>query len=791
MRQPVLVVDFDQRSLAAARKRLEDAGFACRCAGSAPELDAQLQAGTPPVVVLDPMLPGKDGFKLCRELKRKQNGAPVVIIFSRIFKGQRYRAMARDAGADLFLERPRDDHRLVEEIRQRLEAHQEDPSLLDPRTAARVPGSSTDADPALADITDDEIDGALQRALGFALPDDAASSPDPAPATPTADAVAEVAAAAESIPPATGPVEQAEGRVDAADLWASLDRLELEVAEELAPTRPQLTASVMSTPSKPAVAPPGPARTLDSPMAFGPAEELESAAPPTVTPELVDLPSTGVPDGPIADSQAIESVVDSVIAFAPTAETGPVAPGDDDANEAPPAEVDGFEAVGQAPEPTGATSAEPGAVDAAADDAPPPSVPEPLRGMDAGTAELLSTLEELESSLPPDYEAGMTGESAWTGTGSLGGLSGTAGEPERAPLPSREEEPSLEDLLDQLAADGPDRPAPAAAEAPDTEEPARAAGASPTGAMMEDPPSRLASGVMLLSFAIGIVLTGAVGGFFLSRRPAPPVQRALMPITRTHTGDGRVPMMKSPAEAPPRTQAMRRVPESVEEPPPVARPVAPPPTPRPREAAAVGPVAPEKKIELARARPAPPRPPQPAVARAETPKPAAPPVATSPPPPLPQAPRRDPVPAAKTADARQPPPQPRPAASTTPPGDRPQPSARLETPPEPPAAPDPLEPPAPLVRLGDLDYPLRLLEAPKPELTPEAREAEVQGRVFLSVLVDPNGNVKDARIMIEPGYGLGRAAAEAVKHWRYSPPRNKGRRARVWKTEVVEFQLPQ
>ncbi|MDQ7087305.1 MAG: response regulator [Acidobacteriota bacterium] len=526
------------------------------------------QAGTPPVVVLDPMLPGKDGFKLCRELKRKQNGAPVVIIFSRIFKGQRYRAMARDAGADLFLERPRDDHRLVEEIRQRLEAHQEDPSLLDPRTAARVPGSSTDADPALADITDDEIDGALQRALGFALPDDAASSPDPAPATPTADAVAEVAAAAESIPPATGPVEQAEGRVDAADLWASLDRLELEVAEELAPTRPQLTASVMSTPSKPAVAPPGPARTLDSPMAFGPAEELESAAPPTVTPELVDLPSTGVPDGPIADSQAIESVVDSVIAFAPTAETGPVAPGDDDANEAPPAEVDGFEAVGQAPEPTGATSAEPGAVDAAADDAPPPSVPEPLRGMDAGTAELLSTLEELESSLPPDYEAGMTGESAWTGTGSLGGLSGTAGEPERAPLPSREEEPSLEDLLDQLAADGPDRPAPAAAEAPDTEEPARAAGASPTGAMMEDPPSRLASGVMLLSFAIGIVLTGAVGGFFLSRRPAPPVQRALMPITRTHTGDGRVPMMKSPAEAPPRTQAMRRVPESVEEPPP-------------------------------------------------------------------------------------------------------------------------------------------------------------------------------------------------------------------------------
>jgi len=90
--------------------------------------------------------------------------------------------------------------------------------------------------------------------------------------------------------------------------------------------------------------------------------------------------------------------VDSVIAFVPAVETGPASSCDDAAAVVePPAEVDGFAVVGEAPEPTGAIAEEPSATNAATD-TPQQVVPEPLRGMDAGTAELLSTLEELENS---------------------------------------------------------------------------------------------------------------------------------------------------------------------------------------------------------------------------------------------------------------------------------------------------------------------------------------------------------------------------------------------------------
>jgi TonB family protein len=95
--------------------------------------------------------------------------------------------------------------------------------------------------------------------------------------------------------------------------------------------------------------------------------------------------------------------------------------------------------------------------------------------------------------------------------------------------------------------------------------------------------------------------------------------------------------------------------------------------------------------------------------------------------------------------------------------------------------------PARLVRIADLDEPLRLLESSHPETPAQATQAGVRGRVFLSVLVGDDGQVKDAKIMIEPGYGMGEMAKKAVQSWRYSKPKSRGESARVWKTEVIEF----
>jgi TonB family protein len=107
------------------------------------------------------------------------------------------------------------------------------------------------------------------------------------------------------------------------------------------------------------------------------------------------------------------------------------------------------------------------------------------------------------------------------------------------------------------------------------------------------------------------------------------------------------------------------------------------------------------------------------------------------------------------------------------------------------------EPPAsqaseasPIVRANELDAPLRATLRPVPSTTVEAVAARASGRAFLNVLVGGDGSVEDVRLMIDPGHGLGEAARRAARSWRYTAPLRDGQPVRVWKTEVVEFELP-
>lgn len=115
----ILVIDFEPSRLRGTRELLEGAGYSCETVGSTTELSGALSAGLPPIVLIEPMLPGQDGFALCRAMKRGEFGAvPHVILGARIFRGQRYKAMAKDAGADIFLQRPDHDALLIKVLAQ-------------------------------------------------------------------------------------------------------------------------------------------------------------------------------------------------------------------------------------------------------------------------------------------------------------------------------------------------------------------------------------------------------------------------------------------------------------------------------------------------------------------------------------------------------------------------------------------------------------------------------------------------------------------------------------------------
>jgi len=96
----------------------------------------------------------------------------------------------------------------------------------------------------------------------------------------------------------------------------------------------------------------------------------------------------------------------------------------------------------------------------------------------------------------------------------------------------------------------------------------------------------------------------------------------------------------------------------------------------------------------------------------------------------------------------------------------------------------------PIVRTSELDGPIQAIQKTVPTPTRAAVEAKLGGRAFLNVLVSGDGSVQEVRLMIDPGLGLGEAARSAVESWRYSRPTREGKPVRVWKTEVVEFEVP-
>ena len=79
---------------------------------------------------------------------------------------------------------------------------------------------------------------------------------------------------------------------------------------------------------------------------------------------------------------------------------------------------------------------------------------------------------------------------------------------------------------------------------------------------------------------------------------------------------------------------------------------------------------------------------------------------------------------------------------------------------------------------------------PDPQYTDEAREAKVQGKVTLRVLVSTDGRAAQIRIVQGIGLGLDERAAETVRAWRFLPARDAARRAvPTWVTIEAVFRL--
>ncbi len=100
----VLLVEDNVYYASALRNNLEIDGLSVDLAGDATAALAQMLAMPPALVVLDIMLPGRDGYELLRQMRDKGLDLPVVILTARRDEADKLRGFG--LGADDFITKP-------------------------------------------------------------------------------------------------------------------------------------------------------------------------------------------------------------------------------------------------------------------------------------------------------------------------------------------------------------------------------------------------------------------------------------------------------------------------------------------------------------------------------------------------------------------------------------------------------------------------------------------------------------------------------------------------------------
>lgn len=100
----MLVVEDNERMRDVLRRGLVEAGHVVDLAADGPEGLASASAASYDAIVLDVMLPGADGFEVCRALRRREVWTPVIMLTARDAVADRVRGL--DHGADDYLVKP-------------------------------------------------------------------------------------------------------------------------------------------------------------------------------------------------------------------------------------------------------------------------------------------------------------------------------------------------------------------------------------------------------------------------------------------------------------------------------------------------------------------------------------------------------------------------------------------------------------------------------------------------------------------------------------------------------------
>ncbi len=103
VKQKVLIVDDEISIQELIRFNLEQSGFDTEVAGDGLEALEMFESYRPDLIVLDLMLPGKDGYDVCKDIRRTSN-VPIIMLTAK--ETELERVLGLELGADDYITKP-------------------------------------------------------------------------------------------------------------------------------------------------------------------------------------------------------------------------------------------------------------------------------------------------------------------------------------------------------------------------------------------------------------------------------------------------------------------------------------------------------------------------------------------------------------------------------------------------------------------------------------------------------------------------------------------------------------
>ncbi|GAB4374013.1 MAG: response regulator [Deltaproteobacteria bacterium] len=114
MGRKILVVEDEPKLADLLREYLEQAGYDAHCLRDGREVVRWVRERSPDLILLDLMLPGKDGMEICREI-RSFSGVPIIMVTARIEEIDRL--LGLELGADDYVCKPFSPREVVARVR--------------------------------------------------------------------------------------------------------------------------------------------------------------------------------------------------------------------------------------------------------------------------------------------------------------------------------------------------------------------------------------------------------------------------------------------------------------------------------------------------------------------------------------------------------------------------------------------------------------------------------------------------------------------------------------------------